>query len=110
MRGYESPKAKFAFNGGKGEVKIQPIGSYDITYAKFNESITVTKATICAKNLIWGGLYIDAEGTVEGVNHKTGERAEVVFHLGDSKNLSSVVGKCYDAQGVCRYEIEGSWL
>jgi len=22
MRGYESPKAKFAFNGGKGEVKI----------------------------------------------------------------------------------------
>ena len=92
MRGYESPKAKFAFNGGKGEVKIQPIGSYDITYAKFNESITVTKATICAKNLIWGGLYIDAEGTVEGVNHKTGERAVI----GSLTDLEKMIAESYD--------------
>jgi len=55
-------------------------------------------------------MYIDAEGITEAINHKTGDRAEVLFHLKDSKNESSVTGKCYDAQGICRYEIEGSWL
>ena len=91
-------------------MKILPIGVNDIHYDKFDEDISITKTTICAKNIIWGGLYFDAEGTVEGVNHKTGERVELTFHLKDSKKDSSLTGKGFDAQGIQRFEIEGTWL
>ena len=64
-----------------------------------------------AKNIIWGGLYIDADGIIEGVNHKTGERVELHFFQKTNKTeIGKIHGKGYDAKGRCVVEIEGSWL
>lgn len=74
------PVPKFSLNGGRGMVKIETGGSFDIHFDKYDEDISLTKTTILAKNIIFGGLYIDAEGIVEAVNHKTGERFEIVYY------------------------------
>ena len=53
---------------------------------------------------------MDCQGTIEGINHKTGETVELTFLMKDNKKDSALTGKCYDAQSKCKYEIEGTWL
>ena len=65
---------KFKFHGGKGAFDINQIGAFDIYFSEFDENISITKPTICAKNIIFGGLYADLDGLIIGLNHKTGEK------------------------------------
>ena len=80
-------------------VKIETGGQQDIHFDNYDENISVTKTNICAKNIIWGGLYVDAEGIVEAVNHKTGERFEVQYYPKEGKNkeMGKLTGQGYDA-------------
>ena len=69
------------------------------------------KVPILAKNIIFGGLYVDAEGIVESINHKTGERVEIQLLPKTSKvEIGSLKGKGFDAQGRHVIEVEGNWL
>ena len=65
----------FYFNGGRGLVKISGNGTFDVHYKHFNEHLSITKPVVLAKNIIFGRLYIDFDGTMECHNHSTGERA-----------------------------------
>ena len=58
------------------------IGPHDMYFEKYDEHISFTKQSVMAKNLIFGGLYLDVDGTNESLNHKTGEKAEIKFISG----------------------------
>ena len=55
-------------------------------------------------------MFVDVEGIVEGINHKTHEKVVVQFHpkVSPAKN-SYVEGKAFDSQGKQIFEITGSW-
>ena len=58
--------------GGRGLLEIEQDGLGDIIFHKFyNEHISISKPTILAKNLIWGGLLIDIGGYMKAINNKT---------------------------------------
>lgn len=77
MIGSNAPTTQFGFNGGKGLIKLDTGGTWDVHFDKYDEDITLTKVPVVVKNIIFGGLYVDADGICEGVNHKTGERIEI---------------------------------
>lgn len=60
-------------------VEIYQRGAVNIYIKTTNEHISVTKPRILAKNLIWGGLFVDCDGKVESLNHETGSRIELEF-------------------------------
>ena len=53
-------------------VEITQVGQFDMHFEKFDEDIVFQKPQIIAKNIIFGGLYIDLEGCVKGISYKTG--------------------------------------
>lgn len=98
---YNRPQPKFRANYGKGAVEIQQMGLFNIHLKQYDEHISVSKPKICAKNIIFGGLYIDLDGQVEAVNHKTNEKVVLQFHQKQSNAKNSYIeGKVYDAQGT----------
>ena len=62
VHAYGNPKNKFHFNYGSGCLEFNEPGFLDVIYKKHNEWITITKPSVKAKNIIWGGLYVDLEG------------------------------------------------
>ena len=49
--------------------------------------------------------------TIQGRNHKTGERVEVQLLPRDSNsNISTIQAECFDKDGTLRYRLEGSWF
>ena len=92
-------------------LEFPQFGVQNVYMKKYDENITITKPTIQAKNLIFGGLFIDIDGTIEAINHKTNEKVVVNFiqKQSSSKN-SSIEGKAYDANGREIIQISGSWL
>jgi hypothetical protein len=54
-------------------------GTTELHYKKYNEDMSFGKPTIKAKNIIFGGLYIDTSGSMKGYNHKTKETANVRY-------------------------------
>lgn len=79
VNGYHKPKPQFSMNGTKGMIKMNLNGQWDVYFDKFDEHVTMTRPFLEFKNIIWGGVYVDVEGVVEAVNHKTGDRVELVF-------------------------------
>jgi len=63
-----------------------------------------------AKNIIFGQLMIDFNGTITSHNFKTGEKAEINFYEAKGNTNSFLTGKGYDKNGKVTREIEGSWL
>ena len=55
-------------------------GTNDIYFKEFDETITIQKPIILAKNIIYGGLYVDLDGKIVALNHKTGEKLVLNFH------------------------------
>ena len=53
-------------------------------------------------------MYMDLEGTMEGVNHNTGDKIKVTLHT-KTQPIGRISGKCHDARGRLTYEIEGHW-
>lgn len=91
-------KPAFKFNGGKGMVEIMQTGAQNIHLKNTGEHISVSKPKILAKNLIWGGLYVDAEGKVESVCHETGSKGTLEFFEKKSNIKNSyLTGKVFDA-------------
>ena len=97
---HNKPNNRFRAFYGKGMLEFPQFGVQNVYMKKYDENITITKPMIQAKNLIFGGLFIDIDGTVEAINHKTKEKVVVNFiqKQSSSKN-SSIEGKAYDANG-----------
>lgn len=78
-------------------VEIYQQGAVNIHIKTTNEHISVTKPRVLAKNLIWGGLFVDIDGKVESLNHETGSRIELEFIEKKSNTKNSCLqGKAYN--------------
>jgi hypothetical protein len=54
-------------------------------------------------------MYIDFEGTIEIINHRTGEKGEITYYTAGWSSKSRIEGKIFDANGNLAYKIDGSW-
>ena len=70
----------------------------------------MTRPIIIFKNIMMGTLYAEIEGSMQAINHITGEKADINFKSKSWSAQSSVTGKCFDSSGKLKYEISGSWL
>lgn len=103
------PELKFKFNGGKGLCEITQYGPFDIYFKKYDEHISLSKPQVLLKNLVFGGMFIDLEGEVCAVNHKTGDKVIGNFVPKSGSQNSKIECKAYDARGMEKWEITGSW-
>jgi hypothetical protein len=108
---YDKPNFKFGFGGGRGMIEIGPKGFFDIYYKKYDEHISIQKGPLYAKNIIFGGVYIDLGGQSVVYSAKTKEKVVIdwIEKVSDAEN-SRLKGTAFDAQGKARYEIYGSYL
>ena len=60
---------------------VNQIGYQDYHFEQFDETITIGRPPVHACNLIIGQLYVDVDGQIEAINHKTGDRAAIKFNL-----------------------------
>lgn len=77
-------------------MKINLGGIWDVYFPKYNDNISISKPNMCFKNLMFGGMYIDFEGTIETVSHTTGSRVEAEFIAKTKDKQSHIKGNCYD--------------
>jgi len=67
-------------------------------FDQFDEDISIMKPTMLFQNIIWG-MYVDMEGEIVGINHKSGEKLVVKFIKQTSKNkMSRIHGYVYDKE------------
>ncbi|XP_034147257.1 oxysterol-binding protein-related protein 1 isoform X2 [Esox lucius] len=101
------PKLKF---WGKS-VEAEPKGVITLELPKYSEAYTWTNPTCCVHNIIVGQLWIEQYGTVEVVNHKTGERCSLTFKPCGlfGKELHKVEGYILDKSKKKLCAIYGKW-
>ncbi|KAI4810147.1 hypothetical protein KUCAC02_018993 [Chaenocephalus aceratus] len=101
------PKLKF---WGKS-IEAEPKGLITLELPKYNESYTWTNPTCCVHNIIVGQLWIEQYGSVEVINHKTGERCSMMFKPCGlfGKELHKVEGFILDKSKKKLCAIYGKW-
>ncbi|XP_061095920.1 oxysterol-binding protein-related protein 1 isoform X2 [Conger conger] len=101
------PKLKF---WGKS-VEAEPRGIITLELPKYNEAYTWTNPTCCVHNIIVGQLWIEQYGTMEVVNHKTGERCCLNFKPCGlfGKELHKVEGYILDKSKKKVCALYGKW-
>uniref|UniRef100_A0A3P9M5M2 Oxysterol-binding protein n=1 Tax=Oryzias latipes TaxID=8090 RepID=A0A3P9M5M2_ORYLA len=101
------PKLKF---WGKS-IEAEPKGTITLELPKYNEAYTWTNPTCCVHNIIVGQLWIEQYGNVEVVNHKTGERCNLMFKRCGlfGKELHKVEGYILDKSKKKLCAIYGKW-
>ncbi|XP_061628597.1 oxysterol-binding protein-related protein 2-like isoform X3 [Phyllopteryx taeniolatus] len=115
----ESLKQEFAFHGsiypklkfwGKS-VEAEPKGTMTLELLKHKEAYTWTNPMCCVHNVIIGKLWIEQYGTVEIVNHSTGEKCVLNFRPCGmfGKELHKVEGYIQDSSKKKRRVIYGKW-
>jgi hypothetical protein len=65
----------------------------------------VSRPKVFAKNIIMGTLYIDYEGEMKIVNHRTQEQAVIQFYQQGWSSNSRVEGSIQDSSGTVKYKI-----
>ncbi|XP_031150050.1 oxysterol-binding protein-related protein 1 isoform X1 [Sander lucioperca] len=101
------PKLKF---WGKS-IEAEPKGLITLELPKYNEAYTWTNPTCCVHNIIVGQLWIEQYGSVEVINHKTGERCSMMFKPCGlfGKELHIVEGYILDKSKKKLCAIYGKW-
>ncbi|XP_051736168.1 oxysterol-binding protein-related protein 2b [Ctenopharyngodon idella] len=101
------PKLKF---WGKS-VEAEPKGTITLELHKHKEAYTWTNPFCCVHNVILGKLWIEQYGTVEIVNHSTGEKCVLNFKPCGmfGKELHRVEGYIQDKSKKKRCVIYGKW-
>uniref|UniRef100_A0A3Q3FZR4 Oxysterol-binding protein n=1 Tax=Labrus bergylta TaxID=56723 RepID=A0A3Q3FZR4_9LABR len=101
------PKLKF---WGKC-IEAEPKGVITLELPKYNEAYTWTNPTCCVHNIIVGQLWIEQYGSVEVINHKTGERCSMTFKPCGlfGKELHKVEGYILDKSKKKLCAIYGKW-
>ncbi|KAL6107530.1 osbpl1a [Pungitius sinensis] len=101
------PKLKF---WGKS-VEAEPKGLITLELPKHNEAYTWTNPTCCVHNIIVGQLWIEQYGTMELLNHRTGERCCLNFKPCGlfGKELHKVEGHIVDKSRKKLCALYGKW-
>ncbi|KAL6104605.1 osbpl1a [Pungitius sinensis] len=101
------PKLKF---WGKS-IEAEPKGLITLELPKYNEAYTWTNPTCCVHNIIVGQLWIEQYGSMEVINHKTGERCSMMFKPCGlfGKELHKVEGYILDKSKKKLCAIYGKW-
>ncbi|XP_035378482.1 oxysterol-binding protein-related protein 2b isoform X1 [Electrophorus electricus] len=101
------PKLKF---WGKS-VEAEPKGTITLELLKHKEAYTWTNPLCCVHNVIVGKLWIEQYGTVEIVNHSTGDKCVLNFKPCGmfGKELHRVEGYIQDKCKKKRCVIYGKW-
>uniref|UniRef100_W5KYD9 Oxysterol-binding protein n=1 Tax=Astyanax mexicanus TaxID=7994 RepID=W5KYD9_ASTMX len=101
------PKLKF---WGKS-VEAEPKGIMTLELSKHKEAYTWTNPMCCVHNVILGKLWIEQYGTVEIVNHSTGDKCVLNFKPCGmfGKELHRVEGYIQDKSKKKRRIIYGKW-
>uniref|UniRef100_A0AAR2J4G7 Oxysterol-binding protein n=1 Tax=Pygocentrus nattereri TaxID=42514 RepID=A0AAR2J4G7_PYGNA len=101
------PKLKF---WGKS-VEAEPKGTMTLELSKHKEAYTWTNPMCCVHNVILGKLWIEQYGTVEIVNHSTGDKCVLNFKPCGmfGKELHRVEGHIQDKNKKKRRVIYGKW-
>ncbi|XP_054622637.1 oxysterol-binding protein-related protein 1-like isoform X3 [Dunckerocampus dactyliophorus] len=101
------PKLKF---WGKS-IEAEPKGIITLELPKYNEAYTWTNPICCVHNIIVGQLWIEQYGSMEVVNHKTGERCSITFKPCGlfGKELHKVEGYILDKSKKKLCAIYGKW-
>ncbi|XP_058499339.1 oxysterol-binding protein-related protein 2-like isoform X1 [Solea solea] len=101
------PKLKF---WGKS-VEAEPKGTITLELLKHNEAYTWSNPYCCVHNIILGKLWIEQYGTVEIVNHSTGDKCVLNFKPCGlfGKDLHKVEGYIQDKSKKKRCVIYGKW-
>ncbi|XP_018089573.1 oxysterol binding protein like 2 L homeolog isoform X1 [Xenopus laevis] len=101
------PKLKF---WGKS-VEAEPRGTITLELLKHKEAYTWTNPTCCVHNVIIGKLWIEQYGTVEIINHSTGDKCLLNFKPCGlfGKELHRVEGYIQDKNKKKLCMIYGKW-
>uniref|UniRef100_A0A8C9PEM4 Oxysterol-binding protein n=1 Tax=Spermophilus dauricus TaxID=99837 RepID=A0A8C9PEM4_SPEDA len=101
------PKLKF---WGKS-VEAEPRGTITLELLKHGEAYTWTNPTCCVHNVIIGKLWIEQYGTVEILNHRTGDKCVLNFRPCGlfGKELHRVEGHIQDKNKKKLFMIYGKW-
>ncbi|XP_062282737.1 oxysterol-binding protein-related protein 2-like [Scomber scombrus] len=101
------PKLKF---WGKS-VEAEPKGTITLELLKHNEAYTWSNPYCCVHNIILGKLWIEQYGTVEIVNHSTGDKCVLNFKPCGmfGKELHRVEGYIQDKSKKKLCVIYGKW-
>ncbi|KAM7412321.1 hypothetical protein PAMA_022005 [Pampus argenteus] len=101
------PKLKF---WGKS-VEAEPKGTITLELLKHNEAFTWSNPYCCVHNIILGKLWIEQYGTVEIVNHSTGDKCVLNFKPCGmfGKELHKVEGYIQDKSKKKLCIIYGKW-
>ncbi|XP_068603068.1 oxysterol-binding protein-related protein 2-like [Brachionichthys hirsutus] len=101
------PKLKF---WGKS-VEAEPRGTITLELLKHNEAYTWSNPYCCVHNIILGKLWIEQYGTVEIVNHSTGDKCVLNFKPCGmfGKELHRVEGYIQDKSKKKHCIIYGKW-
>lgn len=115
----ESMKQEFVFHGsicpklkfwGKS-IEAEPKGTMTLKLLKHEEVYTWTNPLCCVHNVILGKLWIEQYGTVEIINHSTGDRCILNFKPCGmfGKELHKVEGYIQDKSKNKLRVIYGKW-
>uniref|UniRef100_A0A8C8H3E5 Oxysterol-binding protein n=1 Tax=Oncorhynchus tshawytscha TaxID=74940 RepID=A0A8C8H3E5_ONCTS len=115
----QSLKQEFEFHGsiypklkfwGKS-VEAEPKGTMTLELLKRKEAFTWTNPLCCVHNIIMGKLWIEQYGTVEIVNHNTGDRCVLNFKPCGmfGKELHKVEGYIQDKSKKKQRVLYGKW-
>ncbi|XP_032375957.1 oxysterol-binding protein-related protein 2 [Etheostoma spectabile] len=115
----QSLKQEFEFHGsicpklkfwGKS-VEAEPKGTMTLELLKYKEAYTWTNPMCCVHNIILGKLWIEQYGTVEIVNHSTGDKCVLNFKPCGmfGKELHKVEGHIQDKSKKKRRVTYGKW-
>ncbi|XP_026553192.1 oxysterol-binding protein-related protein 2 isoform X2 [Pseudonaja textilis] len=101
------PKLKF---WGKS-VEAEPRGTITLELIKHREAYTWTNPTCCVHNVIIGKLWIEQYGTVEIINHSTGDKCILNFKPCGlfGKELHRIEGYIQDKNKKKLSVIYGKW-
>ena len=80
INGFFDTKSSFGFGGGKGVMVVNCLGFQDYYYENFEETISIGRPVVYANNIVLGTLYVDYQGEVKVMNHRTGEKAVFTFY------------------------------
>lgn len=101
------PKLRF---WGKS-VEAEPRGTITLELLRHQEAYTWTNPTCCVHNVIIGKLWIEQYGTVEILNHRTGDKCVLHFKPCGlfGKELHKVEGYIQDKNKKKLFMIYGKW-
>ncbi|XP_004716105.1 oxysterol-binding protein-related protein 2 [Echinops telfairi] len=101
------PKLKF---WGKS-VEAEPRGTITLELLQQNEAYTWSNPVCCVHNVIIGKLWIEQYGTVEILNHRTGDKCVLHFKSCGlfGKELHKVEGHIQDKNKKKLFIIYGKW-